>query len=69
MRLYPAPVQPNMPTFVKVIIGMIIMVIAAWIGAFIFIAFIVISDPQGVGETFGEVGASIINGFNHTIED
>lgn len=69
MRLYPAPVPPKMPTFVKVILGMIIMVIATWLGAFAFIAFTVISDPHGAGETFGEVGASIVNGFNHTFEE
>lgn len=69
MRLYPAPEPFKLPTFAKVIIGMIIMVIAAWLCAFALITFIVISDPQGVGETFGEVGASIINGFNNVIEE
>lgn len=69
MRLYPAPEPFKFPMFVKVILGMVIMVIAAWLGAFAFIAFIVISDPHNVGETFGEVGASIVNGFNHVIEE
>lgn len=69
MRFYPAPIQPSMPIAIKVILGMVIMVIASWLGVFVFIAVVVISDPHNAGETFGEVGASIVNGFKHTIEE
>ncbi len=31
--------------------------------------FIIMSDPHNAGETFGEVAASIVNGFKHTLED
>lgn len=66
--IYPEE-QPKIPFALQLFFGAIAAAIFAALGAAAFMIFIVVSDPQGAGVTFGEVGASIVNGFKHTLED
>ena len=69
MRLVYPPEQPKVPFAFKFFFGAIASVIFAALGGLAFMIFIIMSDPHNAGETFGEVAASIVNGFKHTIED
>lgn len=69
MRLiYPAE-QSKIPFAFKLFFVSVAGAIFAVLGGMTFMIFVIMSDPHSAGETFGEVGASIINGFNHVLED
>jgi hypothetical protein len=69
MRLVYPPEQPKVPFAFKLFFGAIAAAIFAALGGAAFIIFIIMADPHDAGETFGEVAASIVNGFKHTLED
>ncbi len=69
MRFIYLPEQPKIPFAIKLFFTAVAGLIFATLGGLAFMILIVVSDPQGAGVTFGEVGASIVNGFKHTIED
>lgn len=69
MRLVHLPEQPKIPFAFKLFFGAITAAVFAALGGMAFMIFIIMSDPHNAGETFGEVGASIVNGFKHTLED
>lgn len=69
MRLVYPEEPPKVPLAIKLFIGSIAAMVFAAIGGMAFMVFVIMSDPIAAGGTLGEVGASIINGFNHVLED
>lgn len=56
-----------MPGFMKVFIAILVIVLVAWVSFIGYLAYSVVSDPKGAGETIGEAAGSIAKGFNDAV--